>query len=119
MRRGLQRVQQQQLSAHGPDVPAKVARVAHVCVHAARHERVSRPARELHHVREVVAGSKYGSLAQSLSQQHHSQPKPPKIGSHYVQPRPYRRPFNNMHNPDQDKIQAALLGIKPSRFGGL
>jgi len=46
-------------------------------------------------------------------------PKPPKIGSNYVQPRPYRRPFNNMHNPDQDKLQAALLGIKPSRFGGL
>lgn len=46
-------------------------------------------------------------------------PKPPKIGSHYVQPKPYRRPYANMHNPDQDRIQAALLGIKPSRFGGL
>lgn len=39
-------------------------------------------------------------------------PKPPKIGSAYVQPRPYRRPYNNMHNPDQDRLQSALLGIK-------
>lgn len=43
-------------------------------------------------------------------------PKPPKIGSNYTQPRPYRRPYKNGYNPDQDRIQEVLLGIKPRRF---
>jgi hypothetical protein len=43
-------------------------------------------------------------------------PKPPKIGGAYIAPRVYRRPYKNGHNPDQDRIQEALLGIKPRRF---
>jgi hypothetical protein len=43
-------------------------------------------------------------------------PKPPKIGGAYIAPRMYRRPYKHGHNPDQDLIQAALLGIKPRRF---
>ena len=40
-------------------------------------------------------------------------PKPPKLGSAYIEPRPYRRPYKHMHNPDQDYIQSALLDLKP------
>jgi hypothetical protein len=43
-------------------------------------------------------------------------PKPPKIGGAYIAPRPYRRPYKDGHNPDQDRIQEALMGIKPRRF---
>jgi hypothetical protein len=39
-------------------------------------------------------------------------PKPPKIGGAYIAPRVYRRPYKDCHNPDQDRLQAALLGIK-------
>jgi hypothetical protein len=43
-------------------------------------------------------------------------PKPPKIGGAYIAPRPYRRPFTNMHSPDQDYLQRVLLGVKRPRF---
>lgn len=43
-------------------------------------------------------------------------PQPPKIGSNYTAPRVYRRPYKNGYNPDQDRIQEVLLGIKPRRF---
>lgn len=45
-------------------------------------------------------------------------PKPPKIGGAYIAPRVYRRPYKNGHNPDQDRIQEALLGIKHRPFWG-
>ena len=36
-------------------------------------------------------------------------PRPPKIGSAYVRPIPRA----NRHSPDQDRIQAALIGLPP------
>ena len=66
-------VQQHDLRADGPQQPAEVARVADVGVHAARHQLVLRPARQLHHVREVVARSHDARFAHELAQQHQRQ----------------------------------------------
>lgn len=50
--------------------------MAHKSVHAVRHERVARPPRRLHGVREVAACSENASLAQSFPENNQDKSEP-------------------------------------------